>query len=180
MSRVGRKPIPVPDKVKVETKDGWVHVEGPLGALKTQLPEGVTIANDNSELVVGDPPAKRANRGYRGLVRALVANMVEGVTKGYERNLEISGVGYKAEHKGDTVTFHLGYSHTIDLKIPAGIKAEVDKAQTKVKISGIDKQLVGQIAAQIRAFKIPEPYKAKGVKYAEETIRRKVGKAGAK
>ena len=180
MSRIGRKPVVVPDKVSVEAKEGWLHVSGPLGNLKTELPAGVGVSVKDGIASVSEPPATRGNRGYQGLVRALMANMVEGVTKGYQKSLKISGVGYKCEKKGDTLTFTLGYSHTIDLKLPQGLSAEVDKQQTNVTIKGVDKQLVGQVAARIRSFKTPEPYKGKGVMYADETIRRKVGKAGAK
>jgi large subunit ribosomal protein L6 len=180
MSRVGRKPIAVPEKVKVTVKERHVTVEGPLGKLDAIIPEGVTVKVDKNVINVGAPEAARNNRGYQGLMRALLANMVHGVLHGYERTLEITGVGYKAELKGDTVTFALGYSHLIHLKLPKTIKAVIDKSQTKVTIKGIDKQLVYQIAAQIRSYKKPEPYKGKGVKYAGENIRRKAGKAGAK
>ena len=180
MSRVGRKPVAVPDKVKIEANADILMVSGPLGSLKTRMPKGVGLTITDGQAVVSDPPPARGNRGYRGLVRALLANMVDGVTKGYSKTLEINGVGYKAEQQGETLTFNLGYSHSITLKLPQGINAEVNKAGNNVKISGIDKQMVGQIAAKIRAYKIPEPYKAKGVKYADETLRRKVGKAGAK
>jgi len=180
MSRIGRKPIAIPDKVKLEVKGHAIHVEGPLGKLDAIFPEGVTVTVDKGVAHVGAPPETRANRGFQGLVRALLANMVNGVTKGYEKSLEITGVGYKAELKGDVLTLALGYTHPIDLKLPKGVQAIVDKTQTKLTIKGIDKQVVHQIAAQIRSFKKPEPYKGKGVKYANEIIRRKVGKTGAK
>jgi large subunit ribosomal protein L6 len=180
MSRIGRKPVSVPDKVKIEGKGRILHVEGPLGKLDAVIPGDVSITVDKGVAHVGEPPETRQSRGYQGLVRALLQNMVVGVTKGYERSLEINGVGYKAELKGEVVTFTLGYTHPIDLKLPKGIQCIVDKAQTKLTIKGIDKQLVGQIAAQIRSFKKPEPYQGKGVKYAGEIIRRKVGKTGAK
>ncbi len=180
MSRIGRKPVQIPDKVKIEPKGRSVHVEGPLGKLDAVLPEGVSVTVDKGVARVTEPPLTRANRGFQGLVRALLQNLVVGVTKGYERSLEINGVGYKAEMKGDTVTFTLGYTHPIDLKLPKGIQCILDKSQTKLTIKGIDKQLVGQIAAQIRSYKKPEPYQGKGVKYANEVVRRKVGKTGAK
>lgn len=179
MSRIGRKPVPVPDKVKVELKGHQLHVEGPLGKLDAIIPEGVTVNVEKGSANVGAPPITRASRGYQGMVRALLANMVKGVTQGFEKTLEISGVGYRAELKGDTLTFQLGYSHPIDLKLPAQITAKIEK-QTIVTIKGVDKQVVGQIASKIRQFKTPEPYKGKGVKYSDETIKRKVGKAGAK
>lgn len=180
MSRIGRKPVEVPEKVSLETKDGRLIVKGPLGTLEQKLPTGVTVSMENGVAVVSQPPADRVNRGYQGLVRSLLANMVQGVTQGYSRGLEINGVGYKAELSGNKLTCSLGFSHQKSITLPAGIKAELGKNQTEIKISGIDKQLVGQVAAQIRSFKIPEPYKAKGVKYADETIRRKEGKTGAK
>ena len=181
MSRIGRRPVVIPDKVQFAVDGIVVSAEGPLGKLSTTLPKGVSVTvADGKAQVIAPPKKNRENTGYLGLARALVANMVEGVTKGFEKDLEISGVGYRAEPKGRQVVFSLGYSHTITLDLPEGITAEIDKQQTKVKIKGIDKQLVGQVAAQIRSYKIPEPYKAKGVKYATETIKRKVGKAGAK
>lgn len=179
MSRIGRKPVPVPDKVKVELIGRQMHVEGPLGKLDAIIPEGVTVQIDKGIAHVGAPPITRASRGYQGMVRALLSNMVKGVTKGYEKTLEISGVGYRAELAGDTLNFQLGYTHPIQLKLPPQTKAKVEK-QTIVTISGVDKQVVGEVASKIRHFKNPEPYKGKGVKYAGEIIRRKVGKAGAK
>lgn len=179
MSRVGRKPVVIPEKVKVENRAGVLFVEGPLGKLDTRLPEGVSVDIQESTVLVGAPEFNRRNHGYQGLVRALLANMVEGVSKGFSRTLEIHGVGYKAEQSGDVITFNLGHSHPKSIKIPKGIDAKIDK-QTVVTISGADKQLVGQIAAQIRSFRLTEPYKGKGVKYSDEIIRRKVGKAGAK
>ena len=179
MSRIGRRPVELPEKVTAKLDGSMLTVEGPLGKLDTQLPEGMSVViADTSDSVSGTPKDKRG-RGFLGLTRALVANMVVGVTKGYEKKLEINGVGYKAELKGKSLSFYLGYSHGIDMEIPEGISAIVDK-QTSVTVSGIDKQLVGQVAAKIRAFKIPEPYKAKGVKYADEVVVRKVGKTGAK
>ncbi len=180
MSRIGRKAITVPDKVKVTTNGRHLHVEGPLGKLDMLMPEGVGVKMEGHIAHVSAPPKTRSSRGHQGMVRAILANMVNGVTKGYEKNLEINGVGYKADLKGDSITFALGYTHPITLKLPKGITAVVDKTQTKVTIKGADKQMVGQIAAQIRGYKEPEPYKGKGVKYAEEVIKRKVGKTGAK
>lgn len=179
MSRIGNKPIQIPDKVKIELKGRNVHVQGPLGALDAVVPEGVGIEVSGNVAHIKAPAATRSNKGFQGLMRALLANMVNGVSKGYERTLEINGVGYKAEQKGSKLVIALGYSHPCEIELPQGISAKIDK-QTVVTIKGIDKQVVGQIAAQIRAFKKPEPYQGKGVKYAEETIRRKVGKTGAK
>ncbi|MBI3178211.1 MAG: 50S ribosomal protein L6 [Deltaproteobacteria bacterium] len=178
MSRVGRKPIQIPDQVKVDLTAGTVRVQGPLGQLDATLPEGATVTQDGQVLRIGAPPVTRANRGFMGLTRALLANMVHGVTQGYERTLEISGVGYKAEVKGDTVVLALGFSHPVEFKLPKGVTAKIDK-QTIITVKGIDRQAVGQCAAQLRSFRPPEPYKGKGIKYAGEVIRRKVGKAGA-
>ena len=181
MSRIGRRPVVIPEKVEISVADAIVKVVGPLGNLELGLPLGVGVKIDEGNALVTAPEARtRTNRGFQGLTRALLANMVEGVTKGYEKTLEISGVGYRCEQRGDSLTFSLGYSHTITMKVPAGITAIIDKSQTKVSIKGIDKQLVGQVAAQIRGYKPPEPYKGKGVKYSDETVRRKVGKSGAK
>jgi len=182
MSRIGRRPVEIPEGVSVSLSGAEaVAVSGPLGKLEMPLPVGVGIDIDGAVANVKAPAERdRSNRGYQGLARALLANMVQGVSKGYERKLEINGVGYRAELSGRTVTMTLGFSHTKSLELPGGIEAIIDKSQTKVTIKGIDKQLVGQVAARLRSFKVPEPYKAKGVKYAGETIRRKAGKTGAK
>lgn len=180
MSRIGKLPIALPEQVKVTATATQVVVEGPKGKLDTAIPTGITVLVEKGKVVV-EPPAKRnrSNSGFHGLTRSLLANMVQGVATGYSRTLEVNGVGYKAEVKARTLVLTLGYSHPCELELPAGVDAKVEKG-TVVTISGPDKQLVGQIAAQVRAFKAPEPYKAKGVKYAEEVIRRKVGKAGSK
>ncbi len=180
MSRVGRKPIKVPEKVKLTVKEHSIVVEGPLGKIEGLIPEGVKLEIKDGIINVIAPKASRQNRGFQGLMRAVLANMVTGVVKGFERSLEISGVGYKAELKGQDLHVAAGYSHIVKLKVPTGVKVAIDKTQTKLSVTGIDKQLVRQFAAQIRAVKEPEPYKGKGIKYAEEVIRRKVGKAGAK
>lgn len=179
MSRIGRKPIAIPDKVKVDIHGNAVKVTGPLGELNAIFPAEVPVAIEKNIIHVSAPKLNRQNRGYQGLVRALLSNMVRGVTKGYEKKLEINGVGYKCEQKGEVLVLALGYSHPIEFTLPKGVKAKVEK-QTQITITGIDRQAVGQAAAQIRAFKKPEPYKAKGVKYGDEVVRRKVGKAGVK
>lgn len=180
MSRIGKLPVELKSGVKVTSDGRAVKVEGPKGKLDAILPEGVSLEIGEKEINV-IPPAKktRSNGGFYGLTRSLVANMVHGVTEGYSRALEINGVGYKAELKGKKLVLSLGYSHLCELDLPDGVECKIDK-NTLVTVSGPDKQVVGQVAAQIRGFKIPEPYKAKGVKYADETIRRKVGKAGSK
>ncbi len=179
MSRIGKKPIPIPDKVKVEVSARSVKVTGPLGVLDAVIPLGVTIKIENNVIHIGAPAPNRQNKGFQGLMRAVLANMVNGVVKGFERTIEINGVGYKAEQKGDKLVLQLGYTHPCEVVLPKSVKAKIDKG-TVVTLSGPDKQVVNQIAATLRAFKKPEPYKGKGVKYSNETIIRKVGKTGAK
>lgn len=178
MSRIGKKPIPLPENVRIEVSDLLLTVSGPKGKLQKMLHPGVTVTSeDKSAVVTIDETLKGAN-ALHGLHRALLANMVTGVSRGFERVLEIVGVGYRAELSGRAVTFHLGYSHPVVFELPAGIEGKVEK--TKVTLSGIDKELLGRTAAKIRGFREPEPYKGKGIKYAEEVIRRKAGKSGAK
>jgi large subunit ribosomal protein L6 len=177
MSRIGKKPVPIPKGVTVNLKDGSVAVKGPKGELKRVVPGGVSLKVEGDKIVATRHDESRVGRAKHGLVRALVANMVRGVTTGFTRELEINGVGYKAEAKGKAVTFTLGYSHTIDFPLPTGVEAKVDK--NRVILSGVDRELLGQTAAKVRALRPPEPYKGKGVKYVEEHIRRKVGKTGA-
>ena len=179
MSRVGKKPVELPDGVKFVQESGLLKVEGPKGKLEQHIPAGVSIKVDGKTAVVVEPKLNRVNRGYQGMVRSLLANMVEGVSKGYEKNLEISGVGYRADLKGKELVLMLGYSHPVVIAIPDGITVKVDK-QTKVSVAGADRQMVGQIAALVRHAKDPDPYKAKGVKYVDEQIIRKVGKTSAK
>lgn len=181
MSRVGNKEIAVPEKVKVTLAPDSISIEGPLGKLSTKVLQGVQVALEGQTLRVVAPRAVRGNGGYQGTMRALLANMVEGVTKGYEGVVEISGVGYKAELKSaDLVRFSLGYTEPRDVKCPSGIKVTVDKNQTAVTVKGADRQVVFQVLALMRSLKKAEPYKGKGVKYRGEIIRRKAGKAGAK
>jgi large subunit ribosomal protein L6 len=177
MSRLGRKPIPVPSGVNVTVKPDGVTVKGPKGELKRTFPEGVTIKVESGHVVVTRASDSREHRARHGLTRALLANMVTGVTSGFERKLEINGVGYRAEVAGQKMTFALGYSHPVVYDLPKGMSAKVEK--NLVTLSGIDRELLGETAAKLRSFRPPEPYKGKGVKYVEETIRRKVGKTGA-
>lgn len=178
MSRIGKKPIIIPAGVKVALNGQTMKVEGPKGRLERVLHDQIDVKVDADQISVA-PRNPRAGGALQGLTRTLVANMVEGVTKGFSRGLEINGVGYRAELKGATLSLALGYSHQVEYPLPAGISAEVDK-QTKIVLSGIDKELVGATAAKIRSFRPPEPYKGKGIKYADERILRKAGKAGAK
>ena len=176
MSRIGRMPITVPSGVKVNVADGSVRVEGPKGKLARELPPEVTLAVESGTVNVNRVDETRRARGVHGLTRKLVANMVEGVSKGFTRVLEINGVGYRAEARGNILHMTLGYSHPIAFQLPAGITAKVEK-QVVVTLEGADRELLGQVAAAVRELRPPEPYKGKGVKYAEETIRRKAGKA---
>jgi large subunit ribosomal protein L6 len=181
MSRVGKLPVKIPEKVKVSV-DGNGHlvkVEGPKGKMSFPFNPRVTVAVDKGEVKVTRPDETRLSKGLHGLTRTLVKNAVEGVVKGYEKNLEISGVGFKAEVKGKNIHFTLGFSHPIVFPLPEGITAEVDPKQTKIAVRGVDKHLLGLTAAKIRDLRPPEPYKGKGIKYATETIRRKEGKTGA-
>jgi len=179
MSRIGKKPIMIPAGVKVALNGPSISVQGPKGTLQRELGTGVDIAVEADQILVTRRADGNQDRSQQGLTRTLVANMVEGVTKGYERILEISGVGYRADLKGTVLNLSLGYSHPIDYPLPQGISAEVEK-QTKVTIRGIDKELVGATAAKIRSFRGPEPYKGKGIKYSDERIVRKAGKTGKK
>jgi large subunit ribosomal protein L6 len=180
MSRIGKLPVPVPDGVEV-TLDGLdVHVKGPKGELSRTLPEGVSVSKDDDGAVVVAPLGdERVHRSRWGLCRTLVANMIEGVTSGYSKSLELVGVGYRAAAKGSDVELQVGYSHPVLVEAPAGIDLQVPQP-TKVVVSGIDKVLVGQVAADIRKVRPPEPYKGKGIKYEGEQIRRKAGKAAGR
>ena len=178
MSRIGRKPIPIPDLVKVEISGGSVSVVGPKGSLSLRLHPSMTIRSEDRQLYCVRPSDNKLHRSLHGLTRTLVANMIEGVTKGFEKKLEMIGVGYRASLQGRNLTLMLGYSHPIIFPLPDGIKVGVE-SQNLLTISGADKQQVGEVAAKIRSLRPPEPYKGKGVKYSTERIRRKAGKAGA-
>ena len=175
MSRIGKKPIAIPSGVTVTLQGQTVTVKGPKGQLAWTLTEEVEVSQDASQLTLATREDTQRARGMWGLSRTLVSNMVEGVTKGYEETLELVGVGYRASMKGQSLSMQLGFSHDVDIKPPAGITFVVPK-QTEIKISGIDKQVVGEIAAQIRRIRPPEPYKGKGVRYSGEKVRRKEGK----
>ena len=177
MSRIGRKVIPLPKGVTLAQKDGSVSVKGPKGELTKAMPTGVSIKTEADKITVLRVDDERQNRSRHGLMRAHLANMVKGVTDGWTRELEINGVGYRAEVAGDTINMALGYSHPVVFKLPKGVTAKVEK--NKVTLASADRDMVGQIAAKLRELRPPEPYKGKGVKYAEEIIKKKVGKAGA-
>lgn len=179
MSRIGKKPVEFPKTVKISQNAGIVKVEGPKGTLSSKLPEGIKMVIGEGNLIVERKSDERLARSYHGLARTLIGNMVTGVSSGFAKSLEISGVGYRAELVGNSLKMVLGFSSPVQYNIPKGIDVKVDK-QTSVTVSGIDKQLVGRVAAEIRALKKPEPYKGKGIKYAGEYIKRKAGKsAGA-
>jgi large subunit ribosomal protein L6 len=175
MSRIGNKPIEIPAGVSVSLSPGRVMVNGPLGELSQTVPRRIAIEQGDGELVVARPTERGEDRALHGLTRTLVANMVEGVTKGFEKNLEIQGVGYRAALRGADLELNVGFSHPVVKKAPAGITFDVP-APNQVVVKGIDKQQVGQVAAEVRAVRPPEPYKGKGIRYAGEYVRRKVGK----
>ena len=179
MSRIGKKPIAVPAGVQVTIQGLAISVKGPKGQLETRVPEGITVQQQDGHIVAGRENDSQA--ALHGLARALVNNAVEGVTRGWTKELEIVGIGYRAEMKGKgTVVFTLGFSHPIEYPLPSGIEAAVDPKQTRLTISGIDRQKVGQVAAEMRSLRPPDPYKNKGVGYAGERLKKKVGKTGAK
>ena len=175
MSRIGRKPIPVPAGVSVAIDPGLVTVNGPKGELQERIPRDMTVTHEGDELLVTRPTDRGEHRALHGLTRSLVANMVTGVTEGYSKTLEIQGVGYRAQLKGRDLELALGYSHPVAIKAPDGIEFEVPQP-TRVVVKGISKQLVGEIAANIRKRRPPEPYKGKGIRYEGEYVARKVGK----
>ena len=178
MSRIGKKPIPVPKGVTVNVGKGVVEVKGPKGALKQAVPPGINFKLDGAELLAVTYTEDKALGKFHGLARSLVANAVQGVNEGFKRELDIVGVGYRAELKGQQVHFALGYSHPVVFDIPKGIDVVVDK-QTHITVTGVDLQLVGQVAANIRRLRKPDPYKQKGVRYMGEVLKKKVGKTGA-
>lgn len=179
MSRVGKLPVTIPSGVKCELKGSRLKVTGPKGSLERTLNEEITVAVDESAVTISRPSDQQSHRAMHGLTRALVQNMVTGVTTGYTRVLVINGVGYRAAMHGKSLTLSVGYSHPVSIEPPEGIAFSVEGTQM-IKVEGIDKQLVGQVAANVRKWRKPEPYKGKGIRYENEQIRRKVGKAGAK
>ena len=180
MSRIGRKPVPIPQGVKVHVEGATVHAEGPKGKLAQPVPAGLTAKLEGNQIVISRAGDDRKVRALHGLARALVANMVTGVKDGFEKKLEIVGIGYRAQVQGRAIQLALGYSHPVVFPLPEGITAEIDK-QTAITLRGPDKAVLGQTAARLRMLRKPDPYKGKGIKYADEHIRRKVGKkAGAK
>lgn len=179
MSRIGKKPIPLPQGVDVNVSGSTVKVKGPKGELMHTVNEGMKVRVENGEIVIERPTDDKQDRALHGLTRALIANMVQGVTEGFKKTLEIVGVGYKAEKKGKNLVVSVGYSHPVEYPEPAGITLSTP-APTTIVIEGIDKQKVGQVAAELREFRPPEPYKGKGIRYQGEQVRRKAGKTAGK
>ena len=179
MSRIGRLPVPVPDGVQVEIKGSHVRVKGPKGELAYTFPAAmkITYVPEEKVIKVERPSDERQHRAWHGMTRALINNMVLGVTQGFEKILDIVGVGYRAELKGNTLVLHVGYSHPVEVTPPEGITFKVE-GNTRIRVQGIDKQLVGQVAADVRKVRPPEPYKGKGIRYHDEQVRRKAGKTG--
>jgi large subunit ribosomal protein L6 len=178
MSRIGNRPIDVPTGVELKLQDGSLQVKGPKGQLRQVLPPEIEVEIANDQVRFKRPNDKTKTRALHGLARALVGNMVKGVTIGFSRELEIQGVGYRADTRGSTLNLLLGLSHSVEMAVPDGISVSVE-GNTKIKIEGIDKQQVGQFAADVRRLRPPEPYKGKGIRYSDEHVRRKVGKTGA-
>ena len=180
MSRIGKKAIELPKGVEIKQDGASVTVKGPKGSLSTALIAGIGVTVENNVLQFTRPNEEKQTRAFHGLMRALVANNVRGVSEGFKRELDIVGVGYRAEVKGKEVVFQLGYSHPVRFPIPQGIEITVDAKSGHIVVTGIDKQKVGQTAAEIRSLREPDPYKGKGIKYSDEVIRRKAGKAAGK
>lgn len=177
MSRIGKQPVPIPDKVSVEIKGLHVTVKGPKGTLSRELPNAVVVTQEESAIKVAPEDNSRTARQRHGLCRTLVANMIEGVSKGFEKRLQIQGVGYRAQAQGKKLTLNVGYSKPVEMQMPDGIQVAVEK-NTELILNGIDKEILGNTAARIRAVRPPEPYKGKGIRYLGEQVRRKAGKTG--
>lgn len=180
MSRIGRMPVPVPSGTKVQIEDGTLVAEGPRGKVSQPLFDGYPVKIEDGVVTIERTGETGPERAKHGLLRALIANAVQGVSAGFSKQLDIVGVGYRAEVKGPQVQFALGYSHPVLYDIPEGIKVEIEAKANRVTVSGADRQKVGQVAAEIRGLRRPDPYKGKGIKYTNEVLRRKVGKAGGK
>jgi len=180
MSRIGKKPIVIPDKVHVDIKDRVVHVKGPKGELNWTHPDRIKATVNDGSIIVEKMGDSKPERALHGLTRSIIANMVAGVSLGYQKVLDIVGVGYKAQVTGDRIVFTLGYSHPIEVQLPEGIKASVDQKQIQITLTGIDKQQIGQLAASLKALRPPDAYKGKGIRHSGERLKLKVGKAGKK
>jgi large subunit ribosomal protein L6 len=179
MSRIGRLPVPVPKGVTLTVSPSAIQVKGPKGTLQSPLPDGITCDLDSGKATLKRKSDAKRDKALHGMARALLANAVKGVTDGFTRELEIQGIGYKAQVQGKNLEMALGFSHPVVYKVPEGVSITVDQKQTRIVVSGTDRQRVGQAAAEIRGFKPPEPYKGKGIRYAGEYVKKKVGKTGA-
>ncbi|HAK88092.1 MAG: 50S ribosomal protein L6 [Nitrospirae bacterium GWC2_46_6] len=180
MSRIGKQPIAIPQGVNVEIKKDVVKVKGPKGENSYSIPQRIKVSMADNKISVERVSDMKEDRALHGLARSLMSNMVNGVFKGYERVLEIIGIGYRAQVKGNRILFTLGYSHPVEFELPAGVAAKADEKQTTITLSGIDKQLLGQVAANIKELRTPDAYKGKGIRYAGERIKLKAGKTGKK
>lgn len=177
MSRIGKLPIAVPNNVELKYNNNELQIKGPLGVIKEKIPEGITLKIEDKKIIVERLSDEKKYKALHGLIRSLINNHINGVTKGWTKKLQLVGVGYRANLKGNTLILSLGYSHDIEYKIPDDIQVKVDQ-QVKIELTGINKQKVGQVSAIIRGFRPPEPYKGKGIRYEDEELRRKAGKAG--
>ena len=178
MSRIGRMPVPIPKGVQVDIKNSQVTVKGPKGELGRSFNQDMMISIQDGQVVVTRPTDNRQHRALHGLTRSLLANMVTGVTEGYRKDLEVRGVGYRAEMRGDNLVLHVGFSHPVEIAPPSGITFDLESRGKNIIVEGIDKELVGEMAARVRRVRPPEPYKGKGIRYVDEYVRQKAGKAG--
>ncbi len=178
MSRIGKQPIPIPNKVSAEIAGQHITIKGPKGTLEFEIPTPIEVKQEGESLLVSPTDGSRTGRQRHGLCRTLVANMVDGVSQGFQKRLQIQGVGYRAQAQGKKLTLNVGYSKPVEMTMPEGIDVAIDNKNTEVIVSGIDKEIVGNIAARIRAVRPPEPYKGKGIRYFGEQVRRKAGKTG--
>jgi len=180
MSRIGKLPISIPNGITVDLKNHEISVKGPKGELKKEIHPNIKVEIKDNEIIVTRPNEQKKNKSLHGLTRTLIANMIEGVNKGFEKKLEIIGVGYRANASGNKITLNLGFSHPIEFKAPQGIEFKLDEEKKNIIIiNGIDKQIVGEVAAKVRSYRKPEPYKGKGIRYIDEYVARKAGKAAA-
>ena len=178
MSRIGKQPISIPEKVSAQISGQHVIIKGPKGTLEREIPQPIEVKQEGDTIIVNPTDGSRIGRQRHGLCRTLVANMVDGVSQGFQKRLQIQGVGYRAQAQGKKLTLNVGYSNPVEMEMPDGIDVAVENRNTEVLVSGIDKEIVGNIAAQIRGVRPPEPYKGKGIRYFDEQVKRKAGKTG--
>lgn len=180
MSRIGKKPIEIPSGVEVKVETDSIYIKGPKGSLSWRYPKGISVSVEDGKIIVARSGDSKNEKALHGLSRSLISNMVTGVSQGYQRVLEIHGVGYRAQLQGNRLLLTLGYSHPVEYHLPEGVSATVDQKQTTITLTSVDKHLLGQVAANLRALRPPDPYKGKGIRYAGESLKLKVGKAGKK